>query len=211
MKIVLENINKTFGEKSLFSNFNLTIEDNTIVGIFGESGAGKTTLLNMIGIIEPIDDGIIYFDDQRINYKKDQRKLLKNNISFIFQNFGLLENESVRNNLMMLSKFDRVKKDVAEVRIKSVLGTLGLHYQLDQKVFTLSGGEQQRIAIAKVILKDSSLILADEPTASLDDKNKQFIMEQLVKLKEMGKTIVIVSHDTQIKQICDQVIIIGKN
>lgn len=211
MKIVLENINKTFGEKSLFSNFNLTIEDNTIVGIFGESGAGKTTLLNMIGIIEPIDDGIIYFDDQRINYKKDQRKLLKNNISFIFQNFGLLENESVRNNLMMLSKFDRVKKDVAEVRIKSVLGTLGLHYQLDQKVFTLSGGEQQRIAIAKVILKDSSLILADEPTASLDDMNKQFIMEQLVKLKEMGKTIVIVSHDTQIKQICDQVIIIGKN
>lgn len=211
MKIVLENINKTFGEKSLFSNFNVTIEDNTIVGIFGESGAGKTTLLNMIGIIEPIDDGIIYFDDQRINYKKDQRKLLKNNISFIFQNFGLLENESVRNNLMMLSKFDRVKKDVAEVRIKSVLGTLGLHYQLDQKVFTLSGGEQQRIAIAKVILKDSSLILADEPTASLDDKNKQFIMEQLVKLKELGKTIVIVSHDTQIKQICDQVIIIGKN
>ncbi|MFQ6862731.1 MAG: ATP-binding cassette domain-containing protein [Beduini sp.] len=206
MYIELKNINKKFDDIILFDNYSLKIPDNKITGIFGPSGCGKTTLLNILGSIEKVDSGKILYNGKEIKNNRQKRNLLKMDIGFVFQNFGLIDNETVLDNLMILSKLDGMKKKDKIDLFLNVLDTLGLKNKLNEKIYHLSGGEQQRVALAKILLKDCSLILADEPTASLDWENKQFIFEQFRQLQDKGKTIVIVSHDLSLKEFCDKII-----
>lgn len=186
--IVIKNLKKSFGEKEIFSNFNLNIESGEFLIVIGESGSGKTTLLNMIGGIETVDGGSIYVDNIDITKLKNKRKYFGETIGFLFQNFVLLENKTVQENLNMIN-------NKSEIGIDKALSLVGMSDKKKHMVYTLSGGEQQRIALARLMIKKCSLILADEPTGSLDKKNKFVVMNILKQLNSMGKTIIMVTHD----------------
>lgn len=164
-------------------------------------GEAKTIILNITELIEDYQKGSMYYDGQVIKKEKDIRLMHKEKIGFIFQNFGLIENMTVKENLNIVQKI-RVMKNKNEV-MNDTLKDLNLERVLNKKVFELSSGEQQRVAIAKLLLKDPDLILADEPTASLDENNQQLILNLMRQICEQGKTIIIVSHDAATREFAD--------
>lgn len=194
--IELKNVCKSFGSKSVFHDFNLTIEDNDYVVFSGKSGCGKTTLLNMIGAIEKIDSGQILVDEVDISKRRNQLMYFKTKIGFLFQNFALIENKTVKENLNL------VKKDCKNnISIEQALDSVKLTDKLNQKVYSLSGGEQQRVALARLMIKKCDIILADEPTGSLDKDNSKIVIDILNEFHNLGKTIILVTHDDKIKKI----------
>lgn len=205
--IQLKNISKSFSDKKVLDNINIEIKEGEFYLIKGESGKGKTTILNIIGMLEEFDEGELIIMDT-LNPKIDKssgRTLLKENISYLFQNYGLVDNETIKENLNMALKFKSSSKKEKEEAMKKVLKRVKLDKELDTKIYTLSGGEQQRVALAKVILKDSKIILCDEPTGSLDEKNRDEILKILLELKNENKTIVMVSHDPIMENYVDTV------
>lgn len=199
--IEIRHLYKKFDEKVLFQDLNCEIQDGEFVIIRGNSGCGKTTLLNMIGSLESVDHGEILFNGRNILDKRAQREYLKNEIGFLFQNFALMENKTVKENLEMVKKKVR-----SEYSLEDALQYVGLSNSLNQKVYKLSGGEQQRVALARLMIKKCSLILADEPTGSLDPYNAQKIIELLIKFHRQGKTIIMVTHEEKYKNIGDRTI-----
>ena len=208
MKIKVKDLCKSFGNLILFDHLTLEIPEKEITCIYGTSGCGKTTLLDIIGFIEPYQSGKIFYDGKQVRNKASQRKMLRDNIGFIFQDFGLIESETIINNLKIVKKIKKMPHK--EKRIKEVLNSLQLDMDLNRKVYELSGGEQQRLAIAKIILKNPDLILADEPTASLDLGNKEIILNLLKQFSTEGKTVIIVTHDKDTIEIADNKIDLSK-
>lgn len=204
MKIEIKNLNKNFGNLVLFDNLNLEIESNKVTCIYGTSGCGKTTIIDIIGLIEKFNSGTVLYDGIAIKGKNDVRNMLREKIGFIFQDFGLIENETVYQNMKMVYKVRKLKDQ--RTTIDNLLNDLNLENMLDRKVFELSGGEQQRVAIAKTILKNPDIILADEPTASLDTENKKIVLTMLRDFVDSGKTVIIVSHDSEILEYADIII-----
>lgn len=205
-QIELKNINKKFDQKEIFHDFKLSIDKGEFLGIKGESGKGKTTLLNMIGLMEPCD-GTITYDGKVISARdlKKVRKLHREKIGYLFQNFALIDDLTVYDNLKIV--LDKVpKKEKRQCMITQLVKVGFDETILDKKIFQLSGGEQQRIATVRLMLKKSEIILADEPTGSLDEKNSKIIMELLKKLNEEKKTIIMVSHDERTFSYCSRVI-----
>ncbi|MCM1049939.1 MAG: ABC transporter ATP-binding protein [Clostridiales bacterium] len=194
--IEIKHLSKSFDEKQLFEDFNLTIGDGEFVVFWGESGCGKTTLLNMIGSLEKIDSGEILVNHKDIFLRKNQREYLKNEVGFLFQNFALIEAKTVRENLEMVKKQTR-----SEYTTEQALEYVGLSDVIDKKVYKLSGGEQQRVALARLMIKKCSIILADEPTGSLDSNNADKVIELLKSLNGMGKTVILVTHVEKYKQM----------
>ena len=188
--IIIRGLNKAFGEKIIFSNFNLEIPDGSFVVISGDSGSGKSTLLNMIGGIEKPDSGSIIIEGLNITRLKNKNSFFADTVGFLFQNFALLENKTVKENLSLIKKSSRTK-----VSLKEALNRVGLSKEVNKKVYQLSGGEQQRVALARLMMKKCSVVLADEPTGSLDKKNRDIVMRLLHELNEEGKTVIIVTHD----------------
>ncbi len=199
--IEIKNITKKFDDNTLFSDFNLTIEDGDFIIFSGPSGCGKTTLLNMIGAIEKIDSGEIIVDGVDIKNIRNHLKYFRTKIGFLFQNFALVDNKTVKENL----KF--IRKDCkTSLSIEEALKIVGLEEKLNKKVYTLSGGEQQRVALARLMLKKCDVILADEPTGSLDKKNATDVLNILKQLNEQGKIIILVTHDEDIKKQGNRVV-----
>lgn len=202
--IKIENLSKSFDKKLVLDKLTFEIDDGEMVAIVGESGSGKSTLLNIIGLIEGDYEGDYYFKDKknvRVN-SRESSKLIRDEISYIFQSFALIEDESVRKNLDLALAYVKQSKKDKEAYMVAALKKVCMEEYLDQKVASLSGGEQQRIALARAILKPSSLILADEPTGSLDNKNKEYVMETLKELNKEGKTIIVVTHDAYTADMC---------
>ena len=200
--ISLKNINKKYGDKVIFDNYSLDIEEGEFISISGESGKGKTTLLNIIGFLEKPDSGDVSLLDVK-NAKftsSSARNIRRNKLSYLFQNYGLIDNETVENNLMLSMEFSDYTKQQKKEKIKEVLDRINLQGFEHKKIFMLSGGEQQRIALAKIILKSPDIILADEPTGSLDEGNRDFVLNELKKMNEEGKTIVVVTHDKVVEK-----------
>ena len=169
--ITLKNVKKVYGKNQvLFENLSLEIEKGEFVGLVGRSGAGKTTLLNIIGLITDISAGTITIDGhQNVSMNsKDAMILRRYTIGYLFQNYGLIEDESVLWNLKLALDYKKIKKKEKLKLIDKYLKQFELTDVLDKKVYQLSGGEQQRIAIIKLILQGSRIILADEPTSGLD-------------------------------------------
>lgn len=193
--IELNNVNKKYGDKVLFSNYNLHIAKGEFVVISGESGSGKTTLLNMIGALERIDSGQITVEGIDIMRRRNQLSYNRNTVGFLFQNFVLLEEKTVYQNLNMIRKGNR-----STISIQEALEKVGMSDFVNAKVYTLSGGEQQRIALARLMVKKCDLILADEPTGSLDEKNAKKVMSILKQMNEKGTTIILVTHSEELKQ-----------
>ncbi|GKX68988.1 ABC transporter ATP-binding protein [Inconstantimicrobium mannanitabidum] len=205
--IELKNVSKSY-DKKILNNLSIKIEENEIVAIVGESGKGKSTLLNIIGLLEDADSGEVIIDNEKsikINSSK-ATKIIREKISYLFQNFALIEQETVFENLEIALKYVKLKKADKIDLIKSALKSVDLEGYEKRKIYELSGGEQQRVAMARVVLKPSKIVLADEPTGSLDCNNRNKIMSLLKQLNKKGKTIVIVTHDREVANSCDRII-----
>lgn len=193
--IQIQNITKSFGKRELFKNFSLEVAPKSFVMITGTSGSGKSTLLNMIGNLESCDTGTIKINGIVLG-KKSNSKIYRDTITYIFQNYGLIPEENVRDNLLPSLKFTKLSKKEKTREIINALNKVGLSNVLEQPVYSLSGGEQQRVAIAKAILKPSQIVLADEPTGNLDEENTGKIMDLLRYMNEkLGKTLIVVTHN----------------
>ncbi len=199
--ITIKELTKSFDGRNLFENFSLDIDFGEFVVITGESGCGKTTLLNMIGGLEPVSSGSITADGMEITARKNLQRYYRDTVGFVFQNFALVEQKTVKENLEMIHK-----KGKTDLTMEEALESVGLAHTLHQKVYALSGGEQQRIALARLRLKNCRLILADEPTGSLDRKNGRIVMDILHRLHEEGKTVIMVTHDESLIRPTDRVI-----
>lgn len=199
--IEISGISKSFEGKQLYEDFSLKIDDGEFVIITGKSGCGKTTLLNMIGSIEKPDSGSISVDSVDITNRKNQMKYLQVGAGFLFQNFALMENKTVEDNLKIVKTACR-----NQVTVDEALEKVGLTDKKDTKVYKLSGGEQQRAAVARLMIKKCSVILADEPTGSLDRENGEIIMNLLEELHRSGKTIIMVTHDLSLTKYAARVI-----
>lgn len=204
MKIEIKGLSKSYGRLKIYENLNLNLEGGKMIVLYGQSGCGKTTLLNMIGLIEDYQGGKILYDGEEIRSSKKKRKMLRDKFGFIFQDFGLIENESIINNLKVVYKVSKMKD--ATTQAEEVLKQMNLNVNLKRKIYELSGGEQQRVAIAKAILKDAQIILADEPTASLDEENKMQVLSWLKAFAAQGKNVIVVSHDAGVRELADEVI-----
>ncbi len=202
MKVLtLKDITKQYGDKIILHNFNLEVEQGEFVCIMGSSGSGKSTLLNIMGLLEKPtlgDINILGVNNPILN-SRATTKLLRNNISYLFQNYGLVDYESVIYNLKLATHFLKLNRQEEEKRIREALQVVGLEGFEKEKVFCLSGGEQQRVALAKIILKPSQIILADEPTGSLDSQNRDAVLNLLKKINDEGKTVIVVSHDNMME------------
>ena len=202
--ITLNNISKKYNEKNIVRNFNLKINKGEYISIVGESGSGKTTLLNIIGLLEKQTSGDIVVMGIKNPTSKELTKLQREFYGYVFQNYALIEEDSVQTNLKLALKYNKVIDKQAE--INRALKLVGLEGYNKKKVFELSGGEQQRLALARIMLKKCEIILADEPTGNLDNKNRDIVFNILKDLNKQGKTIVIVTHDNYIANKCDKII-----
>lgn len=201
MIIKLENVKKSFGDNIIFDDLSFEIKRGELVAIIGKSGSGKSTLLNILGGLEKIDSGKITVDDIDITQKKNLVNYFRTEVGFVFQNFALTENKTVKENL------DIIKKNAKSgITIEEALESVGLKDKLNEKVYKLSGGEQQRVSLARVMIKKCNVILADEPTGSLDPENGNKIMDIFKRLNKEGKTVIIVTHDMRIAEQCGRII-----
>lgn len=203
--IELRNINKGFDDRIVLENLNYNFYEGNSYALIGASGAGKTTLLNIIGKLEEADSGDIIVNDINLNNIKE-KDYFKNYLSYLFQNFGLIENKSIQENLMLAFVGEKIGKLEKQQKMNEALKRVHLDVNLNRKIYTLSGGEAQRVALAKTILKDSPIILADEPTASVDQKNSEEIIELILSLKKENKIIIIATHSPDIYNQVDHIL-----
>lgn len=202
--IKLTNISKYFDERNILSNISLSIDENEFICITGESGTGKTTLLNIIGLLDKPDRGEVSLLNKKSFSRKDILEFRRNFFGYIFQDYLLIQDKTVRENINISKRYNnKIRESDINVALNKV--NLSRDY-LDKKVCYLSGGEQQRVAIARVMLKPYKLILADEPTGNLDHKNKKEIIQILKEIKNSGKTIICVTHDKDVSDAADRII-----
>lgn len=206
MIIELKNAKKEYIDgknKSItpLNGVNLSVEKGEYVAIIGPSGAGKSTLLNIIGCIDSLTSGEYSLDGKNIEcYTKNQQAdIRKQYIGYILQNNGLISYRNVYDNVAIPLMFNKkVKKKEYKEKIEAALLSVGMQNYRNRRVNELSGGEKQRIAIARALVNNPDIILADEPTGALDIKNKVSIVELLFQLKSKGKTLLMVTHDMEI-------------
>lgn len=198
MTIDLLNISKTFGSKKIFTDLNLIFESGKSYALIGGSGSGKSTLLNIIGRLEKIDSGNVLVDKQDI-WKIKERTFFKNTVGYVFQNYSLIDNKTVYDNLSLITKD---KKTITDVLEKVGLSSDYLH----QKIYELSGGQAQRVAIARMLMKPRKIILADEPTGALDGEIGKEIIRLLLNEKDEDKYVIIATHDPAVYNEVDVII-----
>lgn len=211
--IKLENVWKIYQfdrlEIPVLKGISLEIAPGAFVVILGPSGSGKSTLLNMVGCLDLPNKGSVFLDDKDIS-KMSEDELAQargQKIGFVFQQFNLLPNLTAIENVTMPMIFQGKSEEEREKLAKSLLASLGLETRILHRPAELSGGEQQRIAIARALANDPEIIVADEPTGNLDSTTGQKIMEILINLhKKEGKTIVVVTHDSTIANYSNQVV-----
>ena len=203
------NIHKSYGSLEVLKGINAHIGKGEIVSIVGPSGAGKTTLLQIIGTLDQPDSGEIHIGEVQIGkLKKKELSVFRNNhIGFVFQFHQLLPEFTAIENVMIPALIRKEKSSVARKRAKEILDYLNLSDRMEHKPAQLSGGEKQRVAVARALINQPDVILADEPSGSLDTQNKEELHKLFFDLRnEMGQTFVIVTHDESLALITDRVI-----
>ena len=207
--IEVKNIHKSFGTLEVLKGVDLTVEKGEIVSIIGKSGAGKTTLLQIIGTLDKPDSGSVVIDgvDVFALKEKELADYRNRHIGFIFQFHQLLPEFNALENVMMPAMIARMSEKEAEMRAVQLLTELGIAERLTHKPNQLSGGEKQRVAAARAMMMSPDVILADEPSGSLDESNKKELHKLLLQMREQyGQTIIIVTHDKELAEISDRVI-----
>lgn len=204
----IDNIGKKFNDQYILQNIKLTINKGEMVALVGKSGSGKTTLLNILGLISAPSSGRYKIKGKSINSINSKQAMIlrRNTIGYLFQNYGLIDDETVEWNLRLAYAYKKIPKREQELQISQLLNEFQLEGKAKNKVFQLSGGEQQRVALIKLIIRDCEIILADEPTGSLDAGNRDLVMERLKDMNKLGKTIVIVTHDLNVAEKCNRIV-----
>ncbi|MBT1161653.1 MULTISPECIES: ABC transporter ATP-binding protein [Bifidobacterium] len=207
--IIVNDLCKTYGSRTILQHLSFTVPTGGSLAIIGPSGSGKSTLLNIIGLLDSPTGGTVTLDGQKlpdINSGK-ATMLRRTTINYLFQSYALINDLSALGNVMLGMAFMPGGKQVKQRKAKAMLTRLGLGNVIDDKVATLSGGEQQRVALARCILKPGDVLLADEPTGALDHTLAQHVFDEMLALQhEYGKTLIVVTHDTGIAQQCDRVL-----
>lgn len=200
MEIQAQKITVEIGGKYIFKDINISLEGSKMIAITGKSGCGKTTLLNCLGLIQNVKKGRILIDGNDTSSWNDfdKTKFWHESAGFIYQDYGIIDSESVYYNVT-LSKGKQKHKTVDEV-----LNLVGLEGRGNDYASVLSGGEKQRLGIARAIYKNSKVIFADEPTASLDSKNREQVVHLLKNRKKEGVMIIIATHDERLVSECDE-------
>lgn len=207
--IEINNISKSFGNLQVLKNIDLTINKGEVVSIIGPSGAGKTTLLQIIGTLSRPDSGEIIINGEKVlSLKETELSAFRNkHIGFVFQFHQLLPEFSALENVCIPALIAHQPQKTAEEKAKKLLEYLGIADRASHRPNELSGGEKQRVAVARALINQPDIILADEPSGSLDSKNKGELYKLLFDLRDnMGQTIAIVTHDQDLAKISDRVI-----
>lgn len=205
--IEIKNIHKSYGSLEVLKGIDAVIEQGEIVSIVGASGAGKTTLLQIVGTLDKPDYGEILYDGRRVDNLPDREmaRFRNGNIGFVFQFHQLLPEFTALENVMIPALIEGEKQSDAEQEAKRILDFLSLSDRLGHKPAQLSGGEKQRVAVARALINRPSVILADEPSGSLDSKNKIELHKLFFDLRdEFKQTFVIVTHDETLARMTDR-------
>ncbi len=208
--IELKNVKKRYemGDNIVMAlnGVDISIKEGEFVSIVGPSGSGKSTLMNIIGCLDVVTEGEYELNNIPIkDYDQDTLADIRNRqIGFIFQQFNLLNTFSALENVMIPMTYAKVPKAKRIEKAKELLALVGLGDRIDHKPTELSGGQQQRVSIARALSNDPAIILADEPTGALDSKTGQEVLAQLRKLNDLGKTVVIITHDNDIADTTDR-------
>lgn len=209
--ISAKNIHKYYDKLHVLKGVDLQIEKGEIVSIMGVSGAGKTTLLQIIGTLDGFSDGELYIDNTHILNlsRKALAKFRNEHLGFIFQFHQLLPEFTALENVCIPAFIKKVPKLEAEEKAKKLLAFLGISDREDHKPNELSGGEQQRVAVARALINDPSIILADEPSGNLDTASAENLHSLFFKLRdEFGQTFVIVTHNEELAAMADRKLVI---
>ena len=204
--IEIKNIRKSYGNLQVLKGIDLTINEKKIVTIVGASGAGKSTLLHIIGSLDLPDSGEVWYGQENIAlYSPDRRSAFRNrNIGFVFQFHHLLPEFTALENVCIPAWIKGDSKKEAERKATELLGLLGLRERMAHKPAQLSGGEQQRVSIARALINSPKVVLADEPSGNLDSRNRTELHKLFFRLRdELGQTFVIVTHDTELAALSD--------
>jgi lipoprotein-releasing system ATP-binding protein len=207
--IEIKGITKSFGELQVLKGLDLTIYKSEVVSIVGPSGAGKTTLLQIMGTLDKADAGSVVINGVEVGSLKEKELAAFRNkqIGFVFQFHQLLPEFTALENVMMPALIGGMSSDKAMRKAKETLAFLGLAERASHKPAELSGGEKQRVAVARALINDPAVIFADEPSGSLDSKNKEELHQLFFDLREkLGQTFVIVTHDEGLAQLTDRTI-----
>lgn len=207
--IKARNIHKSFGNLKVLKGIDLEIPEKKIYSIVGASGAGKTTLLQILGTLSKPDSGDIFFGEHKISAmsEKELAAFRNREIGFVFQFHHLLPEFTALENVCIPAFIAKTPKAKAEAKAKELLNFLGLSERMEHKPSELSGGEKQRVAMARALINDPSVIMADEPSGNLDSSNRDELHDLLFKLRdELGQTFIIVTHDDHFAERSDRII-----
>lgn len=204
IEIELRNIKKGYGSQSVLNGVSLRIDNTSFISICGKSGSGKSTLMNILGLIEGYDAGEYLFNQQKIEPGKDYYLLRRNYIGFIYQSYNLIPEKTCYENIILPAMYAGMKQAEIDTYISSIVDRLEISHLLQKGTFALSGGEKQRVAIARSLILNPSLIVADEPTGNLDTHNRDAVMEILLHEHRNGRGIVLITHDEAVADYADE-------
>lgn len=204
--IKINNLNKEFGKVKALNNINLSVYEGEWLAIMGPSGSGKSTLLNILSLMDTPSSGEYILDNENLEQMDEEQKitLRREKIGLVFQQFHLIPYLNALENVMLSQYYH---SSVDEEDTKMVLEKVGLSHRLTHLPSQLSGGEQQRVCIARALINNPELLLADEPTGNLDEANEQIVLQTLQKLKNEGKTIVLITHNPDLAKFADRTLI----
>ena len=205
--IKINNLNKEFGKVKALNNINLSVYEGEWLAIMGPSGSGKSTLLNILSLMDTPSSGEYILDNENLEQMDEEQKitLRREKIGLVFQQFHLIPYLNALENVMLSQYYH---SSVDEEDAKMVLEKVGLSHRLTHLRSQLSGGEQQRVCIARALINNPELLLADEPTGNLDEANEQIVLQTLQKLKNEGKTIVLITHNPDLAKFADRTLIL---
>lgn len=205
--IKINNLNKKFDKVKALNNINLSVYEGEWLAIMGPSGSGKSTLLNILSLMDTPSSGEYILDNENLEQIDEEQKitLRREKIGLVFQQFHLIPYLNALENVM-LSQYYHSSVDKEDA--KMVLEKVGLSHRLTHLPSQLSGGEQQRVCIARALINNPELLLADEPTGNLDEANEQIVLQTLQKLKNEGKTIVLITHNPDLAKFADRTLIL---
>lgn len=200
--IEMKNIHKTYlGSIQVLKDLSFICEKGDFIAILGKSGSGKTTLMNIIGQLDTDYEGEYFFDG--VDLRKRTSQFIGKDIAFIFQNYQLIEHLTVFENVYLPYVYTQYDDKEICMKVMNVLSQLGIEALKDKRIHTLSGGEKQRVAIARSLLMNVKLMIADEPTGNLDAENEKIVMECLKKITELGTTVILITHNQALVQYSD--------
>ena len=205
--IKINNLNKEFGKVKALNNINLSVYEGEWLAIMGPSGSGKSTLLNILSLMDTLSSGEYILDNENLEQMDEEQKitLRREKIGLVFQQFHLIPYLNALENVMLSQYYH---SSVDEEDAKMVLEKVGLSHRLTHLPSQLSGGEQQRVCIARALINNPELLLADEPTGNLDEANEKIVLQTLQKLKNEGKTIVLITHNPDLAKFADRTLIL---